>query len=73
MGGEGIIGDWMGLRKEFGHGFSCLETFFLVAMSVGEPFGDFGVGLIGGGGFGDCGGLRSKFGQVFPCLEEFFV
>ena len=73
MGGEGIVWGWVFLRTEFGQLFPCLETFFLVAMSMGDPFGSFGVGLIGGEGFGDWGELRSKFGLVFPCLEAFFV
>ena len=42
-----------------------------MVMSLGDSFGTFGVGLIGGGGFVDWGELRSKFGQVFPCMEAF--
>ena len=73
LGGEGIIGGWVGLRMEFGKGFPCLEEFFLVKMLLGFPFGTFGVGLIGRGCFGEWEELRSKFGQVFPCFEEFFL
>ena len=48
LGGEGIIGDWEGLRTEFGQGFPFSEAFYPMDMLLGDSFGTFGVGFIGG-------------------------
>ena len=44
-----------------------------MTMLLGDPFGSFGVGLIGGGVLGEWEDLINKFGQVFLCLDAFFV
>ena len=51
LGGEWIIEIWVGLRMKFGQGFRHLKEFSLVAMSMGGPFGSFGIGLIMGWGW----------------------
>ena len=43
----------------------------MVAMLLGDPFGYFGVGLIGGEVWGEWEDMRSQFWQVFTCLEGF--
>ena len=62
-----------GLENGIWGGILLFGGFLSVAMLLGDPFGYFGVVLIGGGVLGEWEDLRSKFGLVFPCLEAFFV
>ena len=70
MGGEGIIGGWVGLRTEFGRVFPYLEDFFLVVMLLDDPFGR--VGLNGGGAFGRIGGIQIQIWAGIPLFGGVF-